>query len=69
MKVLKWFKYSRLCLIHSSFLHSLFIMFVQFMATRVGRSGNSYLSVSVLIGLNKLPLLLINYECSIFKVG
>lgn len=38
------------------------------MTTRVQRSGNSYLSVIVLIGLNEPPLLPINSVRSIFKV-
>lgn len=55
------------------FLHTLTLFFTSvifalFMTTRVQRSGNSYLSVIVLIGLNKLPLLPINPVRSIFKV-
>lgn len=66
----RWkFECNRLRLIPSSFLHHLFIVFVPFVATRAARSRTSSLSVSALIGLNKLPLLPINYMCSIFTTA
>lgn len=52
----------------TTFLHLLLVIFALFMTTRVQRSGDSYLPVIALIGLNKQPLLPINSVCSIFKV-